>query len=90
MTQLKENKGAPRIAKLEGLFTETRRLKVRVICIYLDGEEMNVIPEEMIALDPIGEFVDRVAVGDTTSGQGNDIGAEWYFVRAYDSAQPVP
>lgn len=56
--------------------------------LYVDGEKTDSFPAEQIGFDPATELVDHVSFGDTTSGQGNDARAEWYFLRVHDSASP--
>jgi len=56
--------------------------------IYLDGKEVATVPPDMLGAEPEAAFVDRVAFGDATTGQGDDLRAEWYFIRIHDSSTP--
>lgn len=58
----------------------------KTFTIYLDGKKIESFPADLIAFDPATELIDHVAFGDTTSGQGNDVRAEWFFLKVYDSA----
>ena len=60
----------------------------QIFHVYVDGEEVASVPAESLASDPIPEFFDRVIFGDTTSGQGNDVKAEWSSVRILTEAKP--
>jgi hypothetical protein len=56
--------------------------------IYVDGKEVTTLSPDMLGADPEPAFVDRVAFGDGTAGQGGDLRAEWYLVKVHDSSSP--
>ena len=60
----------------------------QIFHVYVDGQEVASVPPESLASDPIPEFFDRVIFGDTTSGQGNDVKAEWSSVRVVTDPKP--
>jgi len=56
---------------------------------YVDGAFASTVGTGSIART--GSFAqDAVDFGDGTTGQGIDIGAEWYFVNIHDTAVPEP
>ena len=62
--------------------------KKQTFHVYLDGERITSVSADVLASDPIPKFHDRVVFGDTTSGQGNDVKAEWSAVRVWTEAKP--
>lgn len=61
----------------------------KVFHIYLDGKELAAVPPDMLGGDPEAAFIDKIAFGDATTGQGGDLRAEWHFVKIHDSASPA-
>lgn len=63
--------------------------KDRLFHLYVDGESVGTIPADTLGSDPVPEFFDRIVFGDSTSGQGGDVAAEWYFVRVQTENKPA-
>ena len=62
--------------------------KNRSFELYVDGQPVATVPCESLASEPVPEFFDRVIFGDSTSGQGHDVSAQWYSVRVLDASKP--